>query len=324
MFDPWDEEVCCVAAAADGTVFITDAAGAWTVTAAGTLERLPGSRSRPVDAATVLSDGRLVTWSLSDGFRVLAPDGSMGGIFDRDSDAAGMWNAFDGDATRLPRSDTAAFDIEVGADGGWLLGDFGGVRYVTPGAPARLAVGVAPATRSARLPLTAVVEITQPARITVSVVVGGRTTGTASAVRPAGRWRLHVPGGRRNRLNTLHVAAVGTTGPPRVATDRFAVLPGDTLPMSLPRRMTGADARDLESIGGGSTVSTCRRFDARRIDCRTVAAPPAGDCQHVTAFRLRRDGIVTQRRYRYERSCRFRAHPRWEAAPPSGVPLPTD
>jgi hypothetical protein len=185
----------------------------------------------------------------------------------------------------------------------------GHLRYVPPAVPRRLAAGLARPTVSSRLPVVATVETTLAARITVSLDVRGRRVGTVTVDRPAGRWPIAVPGGRAGALNSVSVLAESAG---QVAADRLGVVPGDRLPLSVPRRIANAGADDLRAIGGGDPVMTCRRIGPRRVDC---AERNLGLCQSITAYRLRRDGVLTTRSYSVASDrCRFQVHPRWRGA----------
>ena len=176
-------------------------------------------------AIAPLGDGSVLTG----GFRVGLLGASGRQWLTTSPNCCGLWSAFDGAAGPLASVRwVQPLDLAVDADGGWLVPEPGRLLYVAPPAPRRLAVGLARPTVSSRLPVTATVETTRPARITVTVRIHGRQVGMTTVDRPAGRWRIPVPGGRPAVLNVISVLAADADG--QVATDRIGVIPGATLP----------------------------------------------------------------------------------------------
>lgn len=313
------DEDSAIAALPDGSPVLLTRSGIWMVGADARLHRLLriGRLGEWFRALMALADGTVLTG----GSRVSVLSAGMLFPLTTDPGGSGLWSAFDGDAGPLTRAHwIEPLDFALDADGGWLIADVGHLRYVTPRTPRRLAVGLAPATVSSRLPVTAVVETTLPAHIAVNVRVHGRRVGATTVDRAAGRWEIPVSGGRTGALNVVSLLASSLGQPQQIATDRIGVVPGGTLPIAVARELADEEAADTRSIGGGDPTMTCRRIDRRRVDC---ADEDLGLCQRITAYRLRPDGILTGRDYAIAASkCRFMKHPRWANAP-GGVALPS-
>jgi hypothetical protein len=313
-----------LAAMAGGeTVIVEGYTGArvWLVDGEGRLRRIREAPRSPNIEVLGLPDGGLLLAPESSG-RLLRrwPDGRLEHLL------AGRWNSavagiHDGDGGALSAAPLSPVDMAVAADGGLLLLESDNVRYIAPPEPRRLAVGIARETLSSRLPLELTVEATMPTRATVDLRVRGRLIERLEVDLPFGRSTLPLRNGTPGELNVVGVNAVATVagGPEQVASDRLGVIPGNKLPMRVVKRVERDEADLLESVGGGRNRFRCRRFAPQRIDCAQV---DSGTCQAAHAYFLRRDGVLTSRRYADRHRCRLRARPIWKTRP-RAVTLPT-
>jgi hypothetical protein len=245
-------------------------------------------------SAEVLADGSVLT-APAFGF-----DGEAASLFTIDPTGHGRHVAgseyvgFDGDGQPAGTAPFSILDTDVTPGGDVLVAEAVRVRRIEVQPPSMTTIALTPATlRAPDGSVRPEVYVNQPGRVRITVRGREGVIARAQTVVNAGTRRLSpIPHARRG---LYEVRAETTSSSGGRAVDLAYVVPGAVLPVRVARAVVDADAAFTQAVGGGGgTSGPCRRFSARRVDCSLRAA---GICQFRSAFVLRPNGTVAERRY---------------------------
>jgi hypothetical protein len=287
---------------------------------AGTITSVPGIR-RPSSVAAASDGGYAV--AAAGGVWLAGPVGpptTIGGggrppsklfkLGDDEGVESGLFNGEGLDARSI------AFSGELAADplGGFLVEDSRRVALLAGPPSARMGIAIRRVRAPARKPRLVYVA-TAPGRLVLRASRGIHGLGPlwrGPAV--AGAGTVPLPKLPKDGY-VLTVRAIAGNGTRDV--DRLGIVLGGRLPVWVAAAVLARFECDCHGDAPDTTeyLGQCRRFGAKRVDCR-INARELDSCEYVGSARLRSSGFVWTRRY----GCPMRRDPR-RVTRPSAAPL---